>query len=445
MRMHLILEFLVAASCVYLLPYFISMLVTSVAAVVYLRSSRRKILGAPPESPTARRFLFVIPAHNEEVCVAATVRSCRAVQYPSSHFDVLVIADNCTDDTAGCAAKSGARVLERFDATRRSKGYAIEFLIETLMKSGELDALDALVFVDADSIVDGNILEEFALGLDRGCCWMQCYDCVGNADRSWRTKIMAYGFSLLNGITLAGRKALGLSASLRGNGMCISTAGLRQVPWNAHGLVEDLEYSWLVRSKGHRIDFIEDTSVHATMLSSGGTPLINQRRRWEFGRIAVRRRMIGPLFHSPHLSWSQKAIAIEELTSHPTSHMVIFYLLLSVCAGLLISDMILEKQFLLLTFICISHAIATLALFVHALSPFITSLIPWRFAASFVYFPYYIFWRLRVLAKGGPPDWIPTPRERDSVGSRTISGELAVIPPFHQVEAASEPISRWRT
>jgi cellulose synthase/poly-beta-1,6-N-acetylglucosamine synthase-like glycosyltransferase len=444
MRMHLILDILVAASCIYLLPYFVSMLVTSLAAIVYLRSSRRKIVHDRSERPSARRFLFVIPAHNEEVCVAATVRSCRAVQYPSSNFDVLVIADNCTDDTAACALRSGARVLERFDLTRKSKGYAIEFLIETLTKSGELDALDALVFVDADSTVDGNILEQFAMGLDRGCCWMQCYDRVGNADRSWRTKIMAYGFSLLNGVTLAGRKALGLSASLRGNGMCISTAGLRQVPWNAHGLVEDLEYSWLVRSKGHRIDFIDDTSVHATMLSSGGLPLVNQRRRWEFGRIAVRRRMLGPLFRSPHMSFSQKAVAIEELTSHPTSHMAVFYLVLSACAAFLIPDMILEKQFLLLAVICICLAIATMALLVHALSPFITSLIPWRFAASFVYFPYYVFWRFRVLAKGGPPDWIPTPRERDSVSSRTISGELAVVPPFHQVEPASEPLSGWR-
>ena len=105
---------------------------------------------------------------------------------------------------------------------------------------------------------------------------MQCYDCVGNADRSWRTRVMAYGFSLFNGITLAGRKAMGLSAGLRGNGMCISTSGLRRVPWHAHGLVEDLEYSWIVRVAGERVEFIEDTTVFATMLSRGGTPLAEE-------------------------------------------------------------------------------------------------------------------------------------------------------------------------
>ena len=212
------------AGYVYLLPYVISMLLTSVAAVVYLKTTRAGRTPPPlRRKPSERRFLVAIPAHNEEASVAETVRSCRAVDYPSSLFDVLVIADNCTDNTAALRARSGARVLERIDATRKSKGYAIEYLIDTLKKSGELDALDALVFVDADSTVDSNLLEQFALGLDRGSDWMQCYDCVGNADRSWRTRIMAYGFSLLNGITLAGRKALGSSASLRGNGMCIST------------------------------------------------------------------------------------------------------------------------------------------------------------------------------------------------------------------------------
>ena len=50
---------------------------------------------------------------------------------------MLVIADNCTDDTASRAREAGARVLERRDVARKSKGYAIEYLIDTLNASGE--------------------------------------------------------------------------------------------------------------------------------------------------------------------------------------------------------------------------------------------------------------------------------------------------------------------
>ena len=427
MATHAILEILLVCSYVCLSPYFISMLVTSVAAVFYLKKVRRLKAAIGREKPSERRFLVVIPARNEETCVAETVRSCRAIQYPPSLFSVLVIADNCTDSTASRARESGARVLERVDATRKSKGYAIEFLIETLEASGELDRLDALVIIDADSTVDCNLLERFALGLDRGSHWLQCYDCVGNADQSWRTRIMAYGFSLLNGITLAGRKALGSSASFRGNGMCISSEGLRRVPWKAHGLVEDLEYSWLVRIGGGRIDFIADTAVFATMLSNAGSSLVNQRRRWEFGRTAVRRNMLGPVLQSPHLTWPQKAVALEELTAHPTSHLALFYVILSLAAAIAIPDLYSKGHHLSTAFLCVSHSIATLALAIHALSPFVASLVPWRFAASFLFIPYYIYWRLLVLTKGGPDSWIPTQRERNS-SSDIIAGEIVALP-----------------
>ena len=291
------------------------------------------------------------PLTDEGATIAETVRSCRAIRYPAALFDVRVIADNCTDDTADRARLAGATVLERSDATRKSKGHAIEYLIGTLKQSGEFDALDALVVIDADSTVQPDLLEQFALGLDRGSDWMQCYDCVGNADRSSRTRIMAYAFSLFNGITLAGRQARGLSAGLRGNGMCISTSGLRRVPWQAHGLVEDLEYSWSVRIAGERVDFIKDTAVFATMLSKGGAPLANQRRRWEFGRIAVCRKMLLPMLHSPHLSWRQKAAALLELTSQPTSYIVLWYMFMSLVIACVIPGMAIHHQYMVLILI----------------------------------------------------------------------------------------------
>ena len=76
--------------------------------------------------------------------MATTVASCRAVDYPESLFSVLVIADNCTDRTAMVAADAGARVVERSDPAKKSKGYAIEYLIGRLIESGEFDALDAM-------------------------------------------------------------------------------------------------------------------------------------------------------------------------------------------------------------------------------------------------------------------------------------------------------------
>jgi len=388
-------------------------MITSLAAILCRKSSLRAASATPLDQLGQRRFLIVIPAHNEEANIGETVRSCRAMRYPPSLFDVLVIADNCTDSTAARARDAGARVLDRCDTIKQSKGHAIEYVIDKLVGSGEFGSLDGFVVIDADSTVQPELLEQFCLALERGSDWMQCYDSVGNADQSWRTRLMAYGFSLINGVTPAGQNALGLSAGLRGNGMCISTDGLRRVPWKTHGLTEDLEYSWTVRIAGERIVFIKDAAVYATMLSKGGKPLANQRRRWEFGRISLQSTMLGPLLSSPHLGWLEKAAAVVELTSQPTSHLIGMYFALSLLTFYAIPNMVVHNESLFLLFICISHAIATLAILIHALSPFLLCLLPWRFALCIAYIPYYLCWKLCVLAQGRPRGWIRTTRERD--------------------------------
>src|SRR5262249_28911003 len=206
-----------------------------------------------------------------------------------------VSADSCTAGTADLALAAGARVIERADTARRGKGYAIEYLIEHLRSYGEFDTLDALVVVDADTTVHPELLHVFARELASGQDWVQSYDCVGNPHQSWRTRLITYAFSLINGVTLLGLNALGLSAGLRGNGMCLSIRGLRRVPWNSHGLTEDLEYSWSVRIAGGHIVFARDAVVYATMLGQGGSALTNQRRRWESGRRELRWKALVPL------------------------------------------------------------------------------------------------------------------------------------------------------
>ena len=59
---------------------------------------------------------------------------------------LLVVADNCTDHTAAVARAAGAEVLERRDAERRGKGYALAAGVDTLRAGPP----DVVVIVDAD-------------------------------------------------------------------------------------------------------------------------------------------------------------------------------------------------------------------------------------------------------------------------------------------------------
>ena len=109
------------------------------------------LLAAPhkPRVTTSRRlrFAFLVPAHNEETGIAATVASLRAVDWPADRFDVVVVADNCSDATADIAARAGTRVLARHDGAKRGKGYALDFAFRELLKSD----YRYFVVVDADS------------------------------------------------------------------------------------------------------------------------------------------------------------------------------------------------------------------------------------------------------------------------------------------------------
>jgi cellulose synthase/poly-beta-1,6-N-acetylglucosamine synthase-like glycosyltransferase len=390
--------------------FFLFLLAISLAAIF---SRRERLAWEEPRS----RFRIAIPAHDEESDVATAVQSCLNANYPSSLFSVTVIADNCSDRTASAAANAGARVVERFEPDKKSKGYAIEFLIEDLVRSGEFDALDALVIVDADTTVDPEVLRCFDQALLQGCDWIQCYYTVANPDRSWRTRLLTYAFSLFNGVMLLGQNALGLSAGLRGNGMCFSTRGLRRRPWRSTGLVEDIEYSWTLRIAGETIAFQPRVSVYGAMPGSGGQAAVDQRLRWEFGRRDIRRKYFMPLLRSDRLGWWEKMASACELAIPTMTALLILYLLLvALDASAFFSSGLREAVATRWTLLGCS-LLMSISLAVYAVSPFLVMRLPWKYLCSLVFLPVYLCWKLLVSLRGRPKRWVRTTRE-----SRT--GEL---------------------
>jgi 1,2-diacylglycerol 3-beta-glucosyltransferase len=234
-----------------------------------------------PQPPTLR-FDFVVPAHDESLGIAATVKSLQAVDYPPDLFRVLVVADNCTDDTAAKAREAGAIVLERQNAELRGKGYALAHAFERCLAEGA----DAVVVVDADTLVSKNLLSAFAARLAAGNVAVQAHYGVQNPDASWRTRLMRIALSMFHQVRSIGRERLKVSAGLRGNGMCFRTSLLRTVPHDAYSLVEDLEYGIRLGRKGFRVAYAFDAEVLGEMVS-GEAASRSQRNRWEQGRAQM--------------------------------------------------------------------------------------------------------------------------------------------------------------
>jgi 1,2-diacylglycerol 3-beta-glucosyltransferase len=251
--------------------------------------SRRGAAPAPVEPRV--RFDIVVPAHDEEQGIAATVRSLLDVDYPPALRRVVVVADNCTDATADRARDAGATVLERRDAQRRGKGYALEHAFAWSLAQG---GADAVVVVDADSDVSRNLLGAFAARLEAGAPAIQAFYGVRNPDASWRTRLMTVALALFHLLRSLGRERLRCSAGLRGNGMCFSAPVLAQVPHEAFSIVEDLEYGIRLGLAGHRVHFAAEAQVLGDM-AVGGEAASVQRRRWEGGRLEMATRFGMPI------------------------------------------------------------------------------------------------------------------------------------------------------
>jgi cellulose synthase/poly-beta-1,6-N-acetylglucosamine synthase-like glycosyltransferase len=262
--------------------------------LVLTLASRRPAAPPPPAAGGGRAppcFDVVVPAHDEEAGIARTVANLRALAWPSDRFRVLVVADNCRDATAARAREAGATVLERHDAERRGKGYALELAFAHSLREGRADAV---VVVDADTEASPNLLAAYAARLGAGAHAVQAHYGVLNPEASWRTRLMVIALGMFHQVRSSGRERLGLSCGLRGNGMCFSHAALRQVPHQAFSVVEDLEYGIRLGEAGHRVWYAGEAHVLGEMVS-GEKASRSQRRRWEGGRALMRRRFGWPL------------------------------------------------------------------------------------------------------------------------------------------------------
>ena len=114
-----VIGFLLAAPCIVLFMECLAALLPSL-------ESRR---GRPRKSGP-RRITVMVPAHDEQRSITETLVDIMA-ELPRGGR-VLVVADNCSDDTALLARRAGAEVIERNDVTRQGKGFALEFGIAHL-------------------------------------------------------------------------------------------------------------------------------------------------------------------------------------------------------------------------------------------------------------------------------------------------------------------------
>ena len=268
---------------------------TAVAAVAPCNAYLLGLLAAatwgrrrrPPavRSPGQLRFAVVIPAHDEEAWLGEALTSLAALDYPHEQVETVVIAHNCTDDTAQIAAGAGATVWEH--RGERGKGAALAWGLARVV--AERPHVDAVVVVDADCSVAANLLSAVEARLSAGAVAVQTAYEVANPDASPTAALRWASFALINRVRPQGKATLGLSAGLLGTGMAFRRELLAAQPWTARSLVEDQEYHLQLVSAGARVAFAPETWVRSSMPTSLRRSQ-SQQLRWDAGRGALIRR-----------------------------------------------------------------------------------------------------------------------------------------------------------
>jgi cellulose synthase/poly-beta-1,6-N-acetylglucosamine synthase-like glycosyltransferase len=349
--------------------------------------------GTPGFAPL-KRLMIVVPSHNEELSITRCIQSLAAATGDASH--VLVIAHNCEDATAELALKAGARVEVVNDPERRGKGHALKHGFDFAFTHC---GADAVMIVDADSTVSENITVEVKRQLTYSPV-VQCRYQVKNYADSWRTTLTSLAFLGINVIRPRGRDFIGLSCGIFGNGFAMRKEVLDNVDYDAHSIVEDMEFHLALVKYGYRVRFVREALVLGDMPLTAGTSA-SQHSRWEGGRVRLLRDWGLPL--------AQKVLRGNLRLAEPLIDLLSLPLALEVFSLLIL---LLYPTMLTRTYVSAAFAVILLhiAVVVHASPDRMGSI------RTLCLAPVYLFWRLKmfkgvVKASGKGATWVRTTRD----------------------------------
>ena len=253
-----------------LILYWIYNLIISFCALI-------KIKEKPLIMNKKHKFMMIIPAYNEEVVIKSLIDSIKNIDYPKELYDIYVIADNCTDKTAEIASKSGAKVYERFDETKKTKGYALNWFLDKILNE-DYD-YDAFCVFDADNIVDPNFLNAMNKKLCQGESVVQGYKDIKNPTDSWISAGYALFYWTQHKFYHLARYNAGLSPLMNGTGFMVKFDVIKDTGWNTKTLTEDVEFALMNIAKGNKLGWAIDAIVYDEQPTKFGQSW-NQRSRW---------------------------------------------------------------------------------------------------------------------------------------------------------------------
>ena len=229
------------------------------------------------------KYAVIVAARNEETVIGNLIDSIKKQDYPSELVDIFVVADNCTDNTAKIAREMGAVCYERFDSEHRTKGYALQFLVECIRRDYGIDSYEGYILFDADNLLAPSYLEKMNDAFDAGEKIVTSYRNTKNFGDNWISA--SYGVHWLRTVRNEHRprSLFHLATRIQGTGFLFSYE-LIEDGWNWTSLTEDRAFCADAVAKGYRISYNHDAIFYDEQPTSIKIAM-RQRIRWAKGHL----------------------------------------------------------------------------------------------------------------------------------------------------------------
>ncbi len=284
------------------LPWLIVLVLSALVAVPALLVLAQVVLAllpdrrALPEFERPPRIAVVMPAHNEGRGLRPTLMQALAQLTPMDR--IVVVADNCSDDTAAQAREFDVTVVERSHATERGKGYALDFGVRALerlaLETGH--APDVVIILDADCLLGPRLLTRIAAVAHATGRPVQATYLMSAANDGLKARVAEFAMRVKNLVRPRGMHQVGLPCGLYGTGMAFPWDVAVQAPLASGHLAEDMQLGVRLAQLGAPPLLCEDARVTSVFAKSSEGEA-SQRTRWEHGHLAM---LVG---EGPRLLW----------------------------------------------------------------------------------------------------------------------------------------------
>ncbi|MAF63999.1 MAG: hypothetical protein CL680_21390 [Blastomonas sp.] len=224
---------------------------------------------------------ILIPAHNEEDTIGETLAQLNS--HKTENDVVVVVADNCTDNTRMICESFGVYVTERFNDVKKGKGYALQHGKDWVCEN--LD-VDVVIIFDADCFFTDDSLERLKkITYDRKQVCQARY-LMQSKHSSPKTLVPQFTWWVKNAIRAVGLKVLARTAHIQGSGIAFPIDIFKGLEFASGSIVEDLELGINLSLTGKPVHFCQEAQVES-YFPENQKGLDEQRNRWEHGHLAT--------------------------------------------------------------------------------------------------------------------------------------------------------------